>query len=60
MEKNTFYIKAETSDKKKIASLLQDAIEDGIAYRIYTQKLENGNYCVEIIEQTNEADSFTS
>lgn len=52
--KNTQYIKLETSDKKKITSLLQDVIESETAHRIYTQKLSNGNFEVEIIEQAEE------
>ena len=34
--------------------MLEEVIEQPINQRIYTQKLENGNYCVEVISQQEE------
>jgi hypothetical protein len=48
------YIKIETGDKKKITSIIDDVIEKSNEHKIYTKKLSNGNYYVEVIPQLKE------
>ena len=50
------YLKIETDDKRKIISIIEDVIEESNLHRISTQKLENGCFCVEIIESQEESD----
>ena len=44
------YLKIETDDKKKVLSLIEEAIEKTELHSTYTKKLENGCNSVEIIE----------
>lgn len=48
------YIKVETDNKKRVISLVEEVLEKNIGSRIYTHKLANGNYEVEVIEQMEE------
>ena len=43
------YLKIQTSDKIIINKLLDDSIESNKQSRITTQKLENGEYCLEVV-----------
>jgi hypothetical protein len=48
------YIKVETANKKRVISLVEEVLEKNSGSRIYAQKLTNGNYEVEVIEQMEE------
>jgi len=54
------YLKVETDDKNKIVELLSEIIEQGELHRVTAQKLDNGNYHVEIIERQEEPEIISS
>lgn len=48
------YLKIETDNKKMIESLFIEIIEKKENHMVYTKKLDNGCYLLEIIEQSGE------
>jgi len=50
----SLYLKVESSDKNRILNFIGEIIEKPVLHRIYAQKLENGDYSVEVIESSDE------
>lgn len=43
-----------TNSKEKIIHLLEEIVNSGERYMIFTKKLENGQYWIEAVEQEEE------
>ena len=48
------YLNLETNDKEKITSMFRDVIESSDTHVIYTRKLDNGYYSIEITMASDE------